>query len=172
MTISNETYKAHDIYLDYVEHGGTIAETEINNALFEFNKLMVKELIKGNEVQLGFRLASLRLVKIKRNFNKPTVDWKETTLLKKELLAKGEKLYDSKTGEGTKYIVYYTDEYYLSLHWFKTNCVIKHKKYYEFVLSPHFRNNDLKELRYNPVKLQKIRYLNDIRYRKLKTNSI
>lgn len=41
-------------------------------------------------------------------------------------------LYDANTGDGVRWHVYYTDEYYCKYYWYKGRCKVKNKSVYRF----------------------------------------
>ena len=74
-------------------------------------------LLEGQVFNMGQRLGSMRIKKIPRTFNKPTVDWGETNRLKKQ---------------GIKQLVHYTDDFYYRWNWDKHRCLVKNKSVYTF----------------------------------------
>jgi hypothetical protein len=77
------------------------------------------------------------------------------------LLDQGVKLYDSSTGEGEKYHVYYTDKFYCRYLWTKSKCKVKNKTVYRFDASRGRKGN--KEKLIHLLKTDDLAYL---RFRK------
>ena len=75
---------------------------------------------------MGQRLGTIRIKKIPRTFNKPTIDWGETNRLKKQ---------------GIKQLVYYTDDFYYRWNWDKHRCLVKNKSVYTFAPTAGQRGN-------------------------------
>ena len=97
-------------------------ETTITYSLYKhiitrFNKRACEMILEGQLFNMGQRLGSIRIKKIPRTFNKPTIDWGETNRLKKQ---------------GIKKLVYYTDDYYYRWNWDKHRCLVKNKSVYTF----------------------------------------
>ena len=126
----------------------------------EFNLAIVEALLDGYEFNMQSNLGTLSIKRVERDPRNLTVDWLETNKYKKELLEKGVKLYDSATGEGEKWQIYYTDKYYCKYHWSKYKAKIKNKSAYRFDATRGKKGN--KE------KLIALLKTNDIAYLKFK----
>ena len=94
-----------------------------------FNKRVSERILEGQVFNMGQRLGSIRIKKITRTFNKPTIDWGETNRLKKQ---------------GIKKLVYYTDDYYYRWNWDKHRCLVKNKSVYTFAPTAGSRGNKRK----------------------------
>jgi len=170
--MTNNRYDVKDIYDYYKSKGGKVNRKLFSTILFAFNKRVSEHLAEGKEFSLGSRLSTLQLVKIRRDFSKNVVNWYETNLLKKQLLKEGKTIKSKDNPDGENYIVYYTDDYYLALYWFKIYCIVQNKKYFNFVISEKILKPLLAKLRKDPLKLSKIKYLHDIPKYKFKANHI
>ena len=105
-------------------------------------------------------LGTLSIKRADRDPRKLTIDWAETTKYKKELIEQGVKLYDSATGEGEKWHIYYTDRYYCKYHWCKYKAKVKNKSAYRF--------DPTRGKKGNKEKLIALLKTNDIAYLKFK----
>jgi len=115
----------------------TTTEHPVDRKLFEdickeFNIKLFDLVLDGYEFDMGSNMGTISIRRIERYPGKLTVDWGETNKLKRELVDQGVKLYDSTTGEGEKYQVYYTDKFYCKYHWTKSKCKVKNKTVYRF----------------------------------------
>jgi hypothetical protein len=87
--------------------------------LERFNTLVADELLDGQVFNMGQRLGTLRVKKIRRSPNARTIDWNET----KKLWAEQGKR------DG---FVYWTDEIYYRWAWDKSKALVKNKSAYRF----------------------------------------
>ena len=143
----------------------TETQDEISFKIFsdicsEFNLAIVEALLDGYEFNMQSNLGTLSIRKVERDPRNLTVDWFETNKYKKGLLGKGVKLYDSATGEGEKWQVYYTDKYYCKYHWSKYKAKVKNKSAY--------RVDATRGKKGNKEKLIALLKTNDIAYLKFK----
>lgn len=107
-----------DIYKEYIkEYKSDISYKDFKNILSQFNKQVSNEIVKGYKFNMGFKIGTIEIRKIE--LFKPLINWGETNKLKQQLINEGKALYDSATGEGNKYMVYYTEEFTYQWHWFK-----------------------------------------------------
>ena len=98
------------------------------------------KIIQGEVWKIGFKLGDIRIRKIDRKFvfddegniTNLKINWAESRKLEKEILDKGGKTYDKKTGEGEKYLVYYDDPFYLRWSWLKSKCNVLNHTVYSF----------------------------------------
>lgn len=107
----------------------------------QFNIDMVNMLLEGKSFTMGSNMSNLSIRRIERNPSKPTIDWWESNKYKQELLAKGKKLFDSNTGKGTQWLIYYTDPWYCKFHWEKHRCKIPNKTAYRFTPTRGVKGN-------------------------------
>jgi hypothetical protein len=124
-------------------------DSDVTFAMFrhvicEFNKKAVDAILEGQTLKMGFGLGYIRVQKIERRFDKPTIDWHETKKLK---------------AQGIDKKVYYTDDYIYHYYWAKKACNIKNKTVYRFdpnkgprgitvKLARKIRNDDFAVLNY------------------------
>ena len=121
--------QAYDLY---TADGGTLPYRKFRDVCELFNKKAVKKLLEGKRIFMKNRLGYLQIIRIPRNYNRPRVNWGESYKYRDELLAEGKKLYDKDSGEGHKWLVYYTDDFFVRFHWSKKNCSVKNKTFYRF----------------------------------------
>lgn len=96
-----------------------ITYTYYRAVLESFSKLLAQELLNGAIFNMGQRLGTLRIKKIKRNPNSRTIDWNETMKMWEE----------SGKREG---FVYWTDDTYYRWAWDKRKALVKNKSAYRF----------------------------------------
>jgi len=130
MQTKSHTLKA--IYKKYSENNKEIKESTFINICSEFNIAIIEELLEGYEFNMQNNLGTLSIRRVERDPRTPQINWGETTKYKRELLEKGEKLFNSLTGEGEKWHIYYVDKYYYKYHWTKSKAKIKNKTAYRF----------------------------------------
>jgi hypothetical protein len=99
-------------------------DTDITYAYYRavlesFSDALAEELLNGAVFNMGQRLGTLRVKKIKRNPNSRTIDWNETMKMWEE---QGEK-------DG---FIYWTDETYYRWAWDKRKALVKNKSAYRF----------------------------------------
>ena len=139
----------HSIKDMYVAYKKDNPESDTTYALYtyiieKFNKKVIDVILSGKVFYLGHGLGSIRIKKIKRNYNRPTIDWYETNKLKKE---------------GINNHVYYTDEYWYRWYWDKYRAKVSNKTVYRFDpmkgptgsrkrLVKHLRNDEFAHLNY------------------------
>lgn len=135
-------YTLLDAYKDYKK----TTKDPVEKSLFkeiceEFNIQIIDHILEGGVLNMGSNLAYLSIRIIERNPRKPTVDWWESNKYKKELLEEGKQLYDSNTGEGVRWLIYYTDPWYCKFHWEKHKCKIPNKTAYRFTPTRGIKGN-------------------------------
>lgn len=102
------------------EHVDTdVTYTYYRAVLESFSKLLAEELLNGAVFNMGQRLGTLRIKKIKRNPKSRTIDWNETLKMWEE---QGEK-------DG---FIYWTDDTYYRWAWDKRKAIVKNKSAYRF----------------------------------------
>jgi hypothetical protein len=112
-------YAVKDMYKEYKE---LHPESDVTYSLFShyierFNKKIIEKVLEGKTFYFGHNLGSVRIKRVKRNFNKPTIDWFETNKLK---------------AQGINKHVYYTDEFWFRWYWDKYRAKVKNKAAYRF----------------------------------------
>ena len=121
-----------NIYEDYVEEYNEIDKSLFKDICEEFNIMIMDYILDGKEFNMGNNLSTLSIIRRDRDPRSPRLDWGESNKYKKELLEEGQKLYDSETGEGIKWHIYHTDEFYCKYYWRKGKCKVKNKSVYRF----------------------------------------
>ena len=142
---SASKFSAKDSYKWYKSQN---PDTPVTYALYKhiisrFNKRVSELILEGEVFNMGQRLGTIRIKKIPRTFNKPTIDWGETNRLKKQ---------------GIKKLVYYTDDYYYRWNWDKHRCLVKNKSVYTFAPTAGERGNRRKLV--EKLKTDEFAYLN------------
>lgn len=161
-----KSYTLIDMYRFYVADGGVLPKTLYKNICQDFNIQIMDHIIKeAGRFDMGSYLSTLSIRRIKRNFKNPHVDWKASNEYRQELLDKGEKLYDHKTGEGTKWLIYHDEEWYCRFYWKKQHAKFKNKSVYKFVatrgkvgnktkLINHLNENSLNYIKYENASIK------------------
>lgn len=148
-------YLSRDIYKHYIECGGELPYTEFREIICTFNEDVIDQILDGRELNMGKGLSRLSIMRIERDFKRPTIDWGSSNKLKEELLAEGEELFSKDNSDGTKWFVYFTDDWYLRFYWEKKRCSLKNRSAYRLDIT--FDNkNHLKRL----IKKDSLAYLN------------
>lgn len=149
-----------DIYQDYLDSGGELDRETFHKLCIEFNTKVMEEIIKkGRVFNMGERLSTLEVTKVKRNFNKKKVNWKKSNELKQKIIDEGGTPKSKENPDGEHWLVYYTDDWYCKFHWTKKNCVVKNKTAYRFtatrgdkgnktMLKKHLRADNLAHMKY------------------------
>ena len=149
-----------DVYRDYKANGGTLHKSVFKNICQDFNiRIMNHIIFDAGTFDMGNYLSTLCVARIKRDYSNPQVDWKASNEYKEELLEKGEKLYDSETGEGVKWLIYHDEDWYCRFYWKKKYAKFKNKSVYKFIatrgkrgnktkLKDHLRENDINYVKY------------------------
>lgn len=131
-----------DIYSAYSKEVKEPLEKKLFKELCEqFNIAAIEMILEGRQLTMGSNMSNLSIRRIERNPSKPTVDWWESNKYKSELLEEGQKLYDSDTGEGVQWLIYYTDPWYCKFHWEKHRCKIPNKTAYRFTPTRGIKGN-------------------------------
>jgi len=152
------TYLLGHIYKDYLELNKTFVEDAVFKSICaEFNIAIIDYILEGKTFNMGNYLSSLSVRQINRNNSKPTIDWGESNIYKKEILDKGDKLFNKETGEGTKWHIYYTDLKYYRYFWNKGRCNVPNKSVYKFTPTRGLKGN--KEKLTNLLKEDELAYL-------------
>ena len=106
--------KSHTIRTIYKEYSKE-AKDEISSRVFsdicsEFNLAIMEEILDGYEFNMQNNLGTISIRRVERDPRIPQINWGETSKYKQELLDKGEQLFDSATGDGVKWHIYYVDK--------------------------------------------------------------
>ena len=156
-------YNILDIYEDYKK----IVKDPVEKDLFkevcaEFNIGIIEEILDGKTFNMGHNLSTLSVVRVSRDPRSPRVDWGESNKYKKELLEEGKDLYNSETGDGEKWHIYYIDEFYCKYYWKKGKCRIPNKSVYRFTPTRGMKGN--KEKLITMLKKDDLAYLKFKKY--------
>tara|TARA_R110000787_G_scaffold115506_1_gene225425 strand:+ start:6402 stop:6875 length:474 start_codon:yes stop_codon:yes gene_type:complete len=125
-------YNLSDIYKQYVEEGGGIDRTVFFDICHTFNVEIFEYILEGKPFNMGNNLSSLSIIRRERDPRSPRIDWGESNKYKEELIKNGDPLYNSDTKLGTKWHIYFTDEFYCKYYWNKGKCKIPNKSVYRF----------------------------------------
>tara|TARA_R110000744_G_scaffold336625_2_gene441907 strand:+ start:586 stop:1062 length:477 start_codon:yes stop_codon:yes gene_type:complete len=122
-----------DIYKDFIQ----TTDSQIEKSVFmdicnTFNTLIFEYILDGKSFNMGSNLSTLEVRKVERDPRNPAIDWGESNKYKQELLDEGTPIFNKETGEGVKWHIYFTDEYYCKFHWRKIKCKVKNKSVYRF----------------------------------------
>lgn len=155
-----KSYTLKDIYRHYIADGGTLEKSLYKNICQDFNIHIMEYIIyQAGTFDMGHYLSTINILRLKRNYSNPQVDWKASNEYREELLEKGEKLYDPDTGEGTKWLIYHTDTWYCRFYWKKLFAKVKNKSAYSFIatrgkkgnktkLKKHLNENEINYIKY------------------------
>lgn len=98
-----------------------------------FNKKAADSVIFGQVLNFGNKIGYLLIKKIKRNYEKPVVDWGESKRVKSELIKAGLTPKEAGSTEGHDWLVYFSDAWYLRWAWVKRRvCRVKNQTVYKF----------------------------------------
>ena len=157
-------YTSVDIFKDYQTEGGILPSSVFHEICEEFNEKLMHEIIYNARVaNLGWRLSTLEVVKVDRNFSKQAVNWVASEKLKQRIIDEGGVPYSKEHPEGEKWFVYYTDDYFIRFNWNKSECIIPNKTAYKFTatrgdtgnkdkLKHYLKENPLAHLKYRHIK--------------------
>lgn len=151
------SYTLDHIYKEYIDEHDFIDKKIFRDICAEFNIEIIEDILEGRTFHMGSNLSSLSIVKMERDPRNPKIDWGESNKYKAELIANGEDLYNSETGQGTKWHIYYTDEYYCKFYWRKGRCRIPNKSVYRFDATRGIKGN--KEKLIKLLKTDELAYL-------------
>ncbi len=130
-----------NIYEDYNSNIEAIDKNLFKELCFDFNEMIIDMLLEGGEFNMGNNLSTISILRMDRNPQRKVIDWVESNKYKAELVKNKIKLYDDSTGEGTKWHIYYTDDYYCKYYWYKGRCKVKNKSVYRFDASRGIKGN-------------------------------
>ena len=151
------THNLKEIYEDYCKVNGDIDKALFTDICHEFNMMIMDYILDGREFNMGNNLSTISITRRDRDPRSPRIDWGESNKYKKELLDKGENLYDSITELGTKWYIYHTDEFYCRYYWRKGKCKVPNKSVYRFDATRGLKGN--KENLINLLKKDDLAYL-------------
>ena len=152
------SYTLKDIYIDYKDkYSDDIDKSTYTDIVHQFNMMIMDYILEGKEFNMGNNLSTLSIIRRDRDPRSPRIDWGESNKYKKELLEEDQNLYDAETGEGVKWHIYYTDEFYCKYYWRKGKCKVKNKSVYRFDATRGIKGN--KEKLINLLKEDELAYL-------------
>jgi hypothetical protein len=123
-------YTLKDIYKTYTKDSNDTVDKNIYNSIIqEFNIMIIDYILEGKDFNMGNNLSTLSIIR------------RESNKYKKELLEEGKDLYNSETGEGVKWYIYHTDEFYCKYYWRKGKCKIPNKSVYRFDATRGLKGN-------------------------------
>jgi|TARA_R100001510_G_scaffold51875_1_gene52087 hypothetical protein len=142
---SASKFSTKDAYKWYKKNNPdtTVTYSLYKHIISQFNKKVADAMLDGEVFNMGYKLGTMRIKRIPRTFNKPSIDWGETNRLKKQ---------------GIKKLVYYTDDYYFRWNWDKARCMVKNKSVYTF--APTAGPNGNKRKLVKRLKSDEFAYLN------------
>ena len=156
-------YTLEDIYEDFdMRSDLEVSKKTFRDICSTFNIEIINYILDGGKFNLGNNLSTISIIRLNRNNSKPVVNWGESNKYKKELLKEGKELYNSKTGEGHKWYIYYTDEEYCRYYWNKGKCKITNKSVYKFTPTRGYKGN--KEKLTNLLQTDELAYLKFKKY--------
>ena len=157
---NRERYTLRDIYYRYKADGGKLKKPLYKNICQDFNIWIMNHIIyDAGKFDMGNYLSTISILRIKRNYRNPQVDWKASNKRKQELLDQDKKLYDDETGEGHKWLIFHDSKWYCRFYWNKLYAKVKNKSAYFFratrgkkgnktKLKEHLRNDDINYIKY------------------------
>jgi hypothetical protein len=154
------TYTLSDIYRYYKADGGELQKSLYKNICQDFNIGIFNHIIYDAGVfDMGFNLSTLSIMRIKRNYKNPQVNWNESNKYKEELLEAGESIYSKDNPDGIKWFIYHDEDWYCRFYWKKSFCKVPNKSAYRFIatrgkqgnkkkLKDHLGQNEINYLKY------------------------
>lgn len=130
------SHSTKDVYKYYKKKYNQAEEPYwlFKEVIARFNKKCADAVIWGQVFNFGSRLGHLVIKKIRRNYEKPVVDWGESKRIKAELLSLGKIPRNADNPDGEDWLVYYSDPWYLRWGWVKKRiCRVKNQTVYKFV---------------------------------------
>lgn len=129
----------HDRYRE--EEDGDLTYKEFKAACAEFNIAAMDRILKGEELNMGHRISTLSIIRIKRSFKNPNVNWKASNELKEEILEEGGTPRSDEHPDGEDWLVYYSDPWYARFYWQKARCQVSNKTAYSFTATRGDKGN-------------------------------
>ncbi len=116
---TRKSLTAIDMYASFKKDNPDVSYLLYKEVLSRFNRKLSDAILLGYNFNPGFRLGRIRILKVKRKFKKPIIDWAESRKHQKLGLE--------------KYLVYYTDPWWFRWYWEKKKCIVKNKSVYCFI---------------------------------------
>lgn len=140
-----DKFNAMDMFLFFKKQypDTDVTYTLYKHILSEFFKKVSIEILDGATFGMGHKLGTVRIRKIERNPDFPSIDWGET----RKLNASGEKGF-----------VYFTDDHWFRWSWEKSKAPLKNKSVYRF--SPTAGKNGNKKMLVRKLKTDPFAELN------------
>jgi hypothetical protein len=136
LTRPPKSHSTKDVYKYYKKKHPKAKEPYwlFKEVIARFNKKAADAVIMGQVFNFGSRLGHLLIKKIRRNYQKPVVDWGESKRIRAELIAMGKVPKGPNTPEGEDWLIYYSDPWYLRWGWVKKRiCRVKNQTVYKFM---------------------------------------
>jgi hypothetical protein len=130
------THSTKDVYNYYKAQHPKAKEPYwlFKEVVARYNKKASDAVIMGQVFNFGSKLGHLLIRKIRRNYEKPVVDWGESKRYRNELLLAGKIPKGPDTPEGENWLSYFSDPWYLRWGWVKKKlCRVKNQTVYKFV---------------------------------------
>ena len=150
-------YGINDIYNEYINSKEEVDEVLFKSICKDFNINIMDYILDGKEFNMGSNLSTISIIRLPRNNSNPRIDWGESNKYKKELINKGEELFNKNTGEGNKWYIYFTDNEYCRFYWKKSKCRVPNKSAYKFTPTRGEKGN--KEKLINLLRIDELAYL-------------
>lgn len=129
-----------EIYDDYVKNEGTLPKSVFKNILQDFNYHMVTEMLDGEVMNMG-PLGFMKLLRMENTEPTKSIDWDKSRKIRRQLLSEGKSLYNPKTKQGERWLVYHLHEqtkgFLIRFHWVRPDNLQGRKD-----LSFMFNNSD------------------------------
>jgi len=114
------------------EEDGDLTYKEFSAACSEFNIAAMERILEGEELNMGHRLSTLSVIRIKRDFKNPNVNWPASFELKEQIIEEGGTPKSDENPDGEEWLVYYDDPWYARFYWQKSRCQVPNKTAYSF----------------------------------------
>lgn len=126
-----------DMFKDYKKQNPDtkVTYTLYKHVISRFFKMAVIKVLEGSVFYMGNKLGLIRIKRVPRSFNHPTINWGETNKLK---------------AQGINKHVYFTDDWWYRWYWDKSKVALKNKSVYKF--SPTEGINGNKKLLVKTIK--------------------
>lgn len=125
--------------------------TTFKKIIVAFNKKAADVIIAGKTLNLGNKLGFSQIRKIIPPVRSQRIDWAESMQLKRELIEQGVKVKSELHPNGSNWLVFKNQNYYLRWSWVKRSnrdCTVKNNRVYAF-----YPTNSAKDVPGNKTKL-------------------
>lgn len=130
------THSTKEMYISYKVKFPTskIPYWMFKEVISRHNKKCADAVIFGQVMNFGNKIGNLLIKKIRRNYEKPVVDWGESKKAKAQLIKVGLTPKGPNNPEGQNWLIYHSDPWYLRFAWVKKRiCKVKNQTVYKFV---------------------------------------